>query len=626
MDDAGWSSLWLNLESAFRRSLRQTQQLVPGPRGDFSIAVATAARRIDMSDLMFDGPVRALRAGISRSFRRVTALSAMACASFLVSASVASATPAPVFTVNGYTFGNDGQPSEAFSPSGDLLAADDGTAGITIFSVSDGVLTPLPGSPSGNSTEFMTFSPSGTLLAATIDGRIHGIVMYSVAPDGTLSALAGSPFSLGDGSQPGRAMFSPSGKLLAVTGGQDDGTVTVFSVAANGTLTQAPGSPYTIGSGADNLAFSPSGKLLAAMDGSDNALSLFAVASDGELSPVHGSPYTIPDYESGLAFSPSGQLLAIPLLNDGVTNGTGSMAMYSVSSAGALTPVPGSPFALGMGADGVTFSPSGGMLATSNINSDGSTGEVGVFPVSPDGTVGPMIDETPTAGAPFTEAFSPAGGLLAVPELNPDNTDEILTLSDPITAPTVTINSPAGGGTYTQGQPVATSFSCADGADAPGISDCKDSNGAAGTTGKLNTSTLGTHTYTVTATSKDGQTASQKITYTVKPVTISAISVTSHTVTWRAGYGYPKVHLLFTLSGPATVRLLLNVPSGKKWTTAKTASVGGRAGANSYLLAGRWHDQLIPSRPVRLLVQLQKNGRWVTHATISLTVTHTRAN
>jgi Bacterial Ig domain/Metallo-peptidase family M12B Reprolysin-like len=90
-----------------------------------------------------------------------------------------------------------------------------------------------------------------------------------------------------------------------------------------------------------------------------------------------------------------------------------------------------------------------------------------------------------------------------------------LTIAAP---PSAAIAAPAAGDSYAAGQFVSTAFSCGEGVGGPGMSSCTDSNGVktgSGGLGHLDTATVGSHTYTVTALSKDGLTASTSIDYTV---------------------------------------------------------------------------------------------------------------
>ena len=105
--------------------------------------------------------------------------------------------------------------------------------------------------------------------------------VFSVASDGTLTQVSGSPFATG-AKITTAAMFSPNGRLLAAsnqTGPVLDfpGQVSVFSVGSGGALTAVSGSPFATGNTPDSVAFSADGGLLAVANFDDSTVSMFHV-------------------------------------------------------------------------------------------------------------------------------------------------------------------------------------------------------------------------------------------------------------------------------------------------------------------------------------------------------------
>jgi alpha-tubulin suppressor-like RCC1 family protein len=84
--------------------------------------------------------------------------------------------------------------------------------------------------------------------------------------------------------------------------------------------------------------------------------------------------------------------------------------------------------------------------------------------------------------------------------------------------PSASIATPEGGQTYLLGAAVPAHFSCSEGASGPGLVSCNDSGGVktvTGGLGKLDTSMIGFHAYTVTAVSQDGLARSTSVGYRV---------------------------------------------------------------------------------------------------------------
>jgi hypothetical protein len=120
--------------------------------------------------------------------------------------------------------------------------------------------------------------------------------------------------------------------------------------------------------------------------------------------------------------------------------------------------------------------------------------------------------------------------------------------------PTVTVTAPVSGATYAFGEVVAASYKCSDPAGGPGISSCV---GTVMTGTPIGTSTAGPRQFAVTATSRDGQTSTQTISYTVAPPSnrfrISHLKIHHGTVSFTAKLPGPGQLTATEKRGPAPI-------------------------------------------------------------------------
>lgn len=117
---------------------------------------------------------------------------------------------------------------------------------------------------------------------------------------------------------------------------------------------------------------------------------------------------------------------------------------------------------------------------------------------------------TPASGSTFARGTTTVACTATDNAGNTSSTSFTVTIVD-TTAPTITLSKPAQGAEYKLGQSVIANYSCKD--DGAGIASCVGTvaDGAA-----INTASLGTKTFTVTATDLAGNQTVKSVTYTVK--------------------------------------------------------------------------------------------------------------
>jgi len=303
----------------------------------------------------------------------------------------------------------------------DNVATISNTVSGFVINQTTGVLSAMPGSPFstgglGDGGFFarnnITLSTARNFLFATNSGD-NNVAVFSIDPaTGVLTAVAGSPFTNSIGaimSGSGSAVVNQSGTLLFV-GNRISFDISVFSIAANGALTSVVGSPFsaihsngidTFSGRMDGIRLNDSGTLLYGTASSAVlGVGVFSVAANGVLSPLAGSPFT-----GALRGATSIDLDAASGIAIGAATG-GRLTSYTVNAAGAVT-------AINQTSTGTTqfrvnlfgnqqcgeFTPDGSKYITSG----GSTAAIGVVNVSASGqltdaTGSSFVTTHPTTG------------------------------------------------------------------------------------------------------------------------------------------------------------------------------------------------------------------------------------
>ena len=296
----------------------------------------------------------------------------------------------------------------------------------------DGSLRPLPGSPfAAGGAGTGTIVGSQGALQASADGRYllaadagsNQISVLRIAADGALSPASGSPFS-SNGYEPVSIAVHGSLVYVANEGNKTTGSgsnYTGFRLNPVGRLIPIPGSTVALPSSANpgDILFNTTGANLIGVevgttDPSTFLIDSFVVGTNGKLTPAAGSPFAAEAAGPfGSEFSPADPTrLYVSNAHGGA--GNGSVSAFTVSIAGALTSIGGSPYPDGQTAPcWVEISHDGAYLFTVNT---GST-SISSYRINADGSLAYVATTAFKSGAgirPFDARLDQAGTNLYV--------------------------------------------------------------------------------------------------------------------------------------------------------------------------------------------------------------------
>jgi hypothetical protein len=293
--------------------------------------------------------------------------------------------------------------------------------------------------------------------------------------------------------------------------------------------------------------------------------------------------------EGGAGFNLSGQANGLVTIEQsGTLSCQGGTLGDGLSNNGIANYVPAVPSgvsaAAGAGTATVSFTP--GATRCSPFNGYEVTAEPGNIHAS--GTGSPITVSGLKGGTTYT---------FTVTASNVIGASAPSSASVPVTTPRLvnaSISSPGAGHAYEVGQQVATRFSCT-GVTSGALISCKDSGGATGGIGKLDTSIPGRHTYVVTATAGDGSTETASMPYTVSAsnaFTFSKIAV--HT----------KGLITFTLKVPDAGALRILEKAGKLTLASATRFAKGAATLRIRLSLSKRERKLLSKHSIKATVRI----------------------
>jgi 6-phosphogluconolactonase (cycloisomerase 2 family) len=254
---------------------------------------------------------------------------------------------------------------------------------------------------------------------------------------GILTALSGSPFTLGNGPQ--SIAVHPSGKFIYAVnignGGTSEDDVSLYTIASDGALTEVT-PRMNVGTTPKVIAMDTAGTFLYVANAGSNNISVFSIdSSSGALTGVSGSPFPVGLSPLDIKLNPAGNVLY-------VTGSPNILASFTLSSGVlALADRSGPGNAPGNGPNSIAIDPTGSFLYVAN-NIDST---ISIFTIDSSGifTATPNLFAETTGDNPLALLVHPKGQYLYVANAQPNNI-AAYTIDSTTGALTVLTDSPFG--------------------------------------------------------------------------------------------------------------------------------------------------------------------------------------
>jgi 6-phosphogluconolactonase (cycloisomerase 2 family) len=232
------------------------------------------------------------------------------------------------------------------------FVANAGSDTVSAFTIdqSTGVLAPIASYATHTGPSAMAVRPDGQFLYVANTGGSNDISGYSIDPfGGELRPVFGAPFPSG-GSVSSLAFGAGEAFLYAANASSGTASIMGFSIhpfngdANDGALTSLPGFPYDLPA-CNYVVADQTGAYLYATAGT-NVFGFSINQQTGALSPLPGSPVAVGATADSVSIDPTNQFLYVTNRRAGTVTG------FKLNAAtGELTTMPGSPFAVGQSAD-----------------------------------------------------------------------------------------------------------------------------------------------------------------------------------------------------------------------------------------------------------------------------------